>query len=413
LENDFKAVSARHSKNAVFDENGVFALGCARHEIPTRFFDIKFGEGHKYALAAVGSELARTNNTEMYVMYDIACFLAKKLEKRTLIHEEFNKWKRSRAIQQYWINRKNVQDQNDQTNGNNDDSSTEATNVTATSLVSNSTTSMSRSSSSSNSIETITVYEAKDLIKGSYINTTNSNSITNYNLLSYEPNLQQLLALSNVLLIGKNTYDTKLDNYFTTTTIDTIRKHVFDSLKLNHADQKGSKNIVVDLMITILDFITENMDPILVKLLLSFKTLVEALPSNKQQKKSLFDGDEDNRMIFKWVNTIAFSDNRNDDHPAVTKNRPDDCVENDSRTIGFMEVKTIDNAANHHKINVDMYSLGDFGKNALSQYGLNKTFQVMAIGTSLHFYICQNVEDVRIMTELNSLRIPTSFDELF
>lgn len=35
---------------------------------------------HKYALAAVGSELARTNNTEMYVMYDIACFLAKKLE---------------------------------------------------------------------------------------------------------------------------------------------------------------------------------------------------------------------------------------------------------------------------------------------------------------------------------------------
>lgn len=96
--------------------------------------------------------------------------------------------------------------------------------------------------------------------------------------------------------------------------------------------------------------------------------------------QSLFDGDEDNRMIFKWVNTIAFSDNRNDDHPAVTKNRPDDCVENDSRTIGFMEVKTIDNAANHHKINVDMYSLGDFGKNALSQYGLNKTFQVMAIG---------------------------------
>ncbi|CAO3680593.1 unnamed protein product [Rhizopus stolonifer] len=80
LENDFKAVSARHSKNAVFDENGVFAVGCARHGIPTQFYDIKVGEGHKYALAAVGSELAKTNNNEMYVMYDIACFLAKKLE---------------------------------------------------------------------------------------------------------------------------------------------------------------------------------------------------------------------------------------------------------------------------------------------------------------------------------------------
>ncbi|CAO3670976.1 unnamed protein product [Rhizopus stolonifer] len=37
LENDFKAVSARHSKNAVFDENRVLAVGCARHGIPTRF----------------------------------------------------------------------------------------------------------------------------------------------------------------------------------------------------------------------------------------------------------------------------------------------------------------------------------------------------------------------------------------
>ncbi|CAO3699125.1 unnamed protein product [Rhizopus stolonifer] len=43
LENDFKAVFARHSKNAVFDENGVFAVGCARHGIPTWFYDIKVG----------------------------------------------------------------------------------------------------------------------------------------------------------------------------------------------------------------------------------------------------------------------------------------------------------------------------------------------------------------------------------
>ncbi|KAG1450433.1 hypothetical protein G6F55_009688 [Rhizopus delemar] len=114
-----------------------------------------------------------------------------------------------------------------------------------------------------------------------------------------------------------------------------------------------------------MDFITENMDSIIVKLLLCFKALVEALPSNTQQKKvkeyelctrylqpffqSLFDSDEDNRMIFKWINTITFSDNRNDDHPTVTKDTPDGCVENDRETIGFIEVTTIDNAANPRK----------------------------------------------------------------
>lgn len=145
-----------------------------------------------------------------------------------------------------------------------------------------------------------------------------------------------------------------------------------------------------------MDFITENMDSIIVKLLLCFKALVEALPSNTQQKKvkeyelctrylqpffqSLFDSDEDSRMMFKWINTITFSNNNNHDHPTATKNRPDGCIENDRKTIGFIEVKTIDDAANHRKINADLYRLGIFGKTALSQYGLNNTFQVMAIG---------------------------------
>ncbi|EIE90973.1 hypothetical protein RO3G_15684 [Rhizopus delemar RA 99-880] len=80
----------------------------------------------------------------------------------------------------------------------------------------------------------------------------------------------------------------------------------------------------------IMDFITENMDSIIVKLLLCFKALVEALPSNTQQKK-------------------VKDDNRNDDHPTVTKDTPDGCVENDRETIGFIEVTTIDNAANPRK----------------------------------------------------------------
>lgn len=90
----------------------------------------------------------------------------------------------------------------------------------------------------------------------------------------------------------------------------------------------------------------------------------------------LFDSDEDNRMLFKWINIIVF----NDGYPTVTKNRPDSWVENDCETIGFIEVKTIESAANHRRINADLYRLGIFGKTALYQYGLNKTFQVMVIG---------------------------------
>ncbi|KAI9476531.1 MAG: hypothetical protein EXX96DRAFT_596547 [Benjaminiella poitrasii] len=170
------------------------------------------------------------------------------------------------------------------------------------------------------------------------------------------------------------------------------------------------------------------MDPILVKLLLCFKALVETLPSNTQQKKvkehelcsrylqpffqSLFDSNEDDAMLFKWMNTITFSCNSDGDQPAATNNRPDGCIENDRKTIGYVEVKTIDYATNHYKINVDLHRLGIFGKTALSRYSLNKTFQVMAIGTNLQFYICQNVDGVCIMTELNSLRLPISLDEL-
>lgn len=135
-----------------------------------------------------------------------------------------------------------------------------------------------------------------------------------------------------------------------------------------------------------------------------FKALIETLPINTQQKKhkenelctrylqpffqSLFDSDDDNRMIFKWTNTVAFNDNRNDYHPAVMKDRPDGCVENDRKTIGLIEGKTIDNAVNHRKINADLYRLGIFGKTSLSQYGLNKTFQVMAIGKRYIVYRC-------------------------
>ncbi|KAL7317373.1 hypothetical protein PS15m_003741 [Mucor circinelloides] len=174
-------------------------------------------------------------------------------EEKAQVLKEFSKWKRSRAAQQYWANRENAQN-NDRINDNNGNSSTEATGVTSTSPVRYSSTSTSCSSSSNNNVEIISVDEAKDLIRGNYTNSTNStnsnysdlqqsffnfkidtfNHVTESKLLSFESNLQQLLALSNILLIGKNTYDSELDKYFTSTSIDTIRKNVLDSLKFNH-----------------------------------------------------------------------------------------------------------------------------------------------------------------------------------
>lgn len=143
-------------------------------------------------------------------------------EEKAQVLKEFSKWKRSRAAQQYWANRENAQN-NDRINDNNGNSSTEATGVTSTSSVRYSSTSTSCSSSSNNSVEIISVDEAKDLIRGSYTNSTNNtnsnysdlqqsffnfkidtfNHVTESKLLSFESNLQQLLALSNILLIGK------------------------------------------------------------------------------------------------------------------------------------------------------------------------------------------------------------------
>lgn len=89
----------------------------------------------------------------------------------------------------------------------------------------------------------------------------------------------------------------------------------------------------------------------ILKQLLCFKALVNALPANTRQKKvkenelctrylqplfqSLFDSDEDDNMLFKWINTITFNRNSNEDQSAATNNRPDGCVENDRKLLAM------------------------------------------------------------------------------
>lgn len=346
-------------------------------------------------------------------------------EEREKVLSEFNKWKRSKQARQYWAHRKNVQDNCNQNDEIDIDSCTASISSANRSIVST-----NRSYSVAESVETITLDEAKSLIRENCVSNSSKNqsslqkafcdfkldifnSINDSNLLSYESNLQQILALSNILIVKKNAYDTKLDNYFKTTSIDSIRKNIFESLKFQFADKKVSKDIIINLidiandlsngvltkinaLKKVINTLTEDMDPILVKLLLCFKALVETLPSNRQQKKvkehelcsrylqpffqSLFDSNKDDNMLFKWMNTTTFSCSSDEDQPETTNNRPDGCIENDRKTIGYVEVKTIDYTTNHHKINVDLHRLGIFGETALSRYNLNKTFQVMAIG---------------------------------
>lgn len=116
-----------------------------------------------------------------------------------------------------------------------------------------------------------------------------------------------------------------------TTSIDSIRKNTFESLKFEFADKKVSKDIIINLidiandlsngvlikisaLKKVINTLTEDMDPKVAKLLQCFKALVETLPSNTQQKKvkeqelctrylqpffqSLFDSIEDDNMLF-------------------------------------------------------------------------------------------------------------------
>ncbi|KAL0582324.1 hypothetical protein ABG067_007823, partial [Albugo candida] len=68
------AASGNATKGKNIETNGVFATGCARHGIPFLLYDIKQGEGHKYALASVKKILGMKNDdSPLDIVYDIAC----------------------------------------------------------------------------------------------------------------------------------------------------------------------------------------------------------------------------------------------------------------------------------------------------------------------------------------------------
>ncbi|KAI7879855.1 uncharacterized protein EV154DRAFT_606349 [Mucor mucedo] len=361
-------------------------------------------------------------------------------EKQAKILNSYNKWRKTKEAANYWKQR----DQANNGEANDDD-------VAATP---NPSLTSSDTLETTETVESITLDEAKKIIsKGLQINDGNTDdnyqdisiSLTRFkrtvleslstSLLTFESHLQHLLALSNVLLIGKKSHHTDLERHFTSTT-DCIRKRIYNSLKFKGTDHKFPTNIMmalisivnclncgtskIDTVTKILTLTSDNTDPIVTKLLSCVKSMIEALPFENQTEEiqefelctrylqplfqPLFDSGDD-KIIFKWTNTIGLNDN-------LIKSRPDGCIKNFQKSIGFIEVKPIDKAKNHREINVDLHRLGIFSKEGTTQYKLKHTFAVMAIGTNVKFYLSEPVGNVLAMVELDTIRLPLSLDEL-
>ncbi|KAG1373108.1 hypothetical protein G6F61_010460 [Rhizopus arrhizus] len=185
-----------------------------------------------------------------------------------------------------------------------------------------STPTSSSSATRRESIETISLDEAKDLIlprllpcdttsmKDSLDITTSFahfqahvfNSLTPTSLLTFETHLQHLI-MSNILIVGKNKNHPDLDD-FVSSNIKDIRKSLYESVDFRITQQKFPYDIVMDIISIVNDIncglltklndvskilakLNDDMDPIVIRLLLCVKSMIEALPSDSQKKAVL------------------------------------------------------------------------------------------------------------------------------
>lgn len=168
-------------------------------------------------------------------------------------------------------------------------------------------------------IQSISLAEAKELIAPNItIIANNSSSNQNYiqllanfkrgifvsldiSLLSFESNLQHLLALSNILFIRKYSHCPDLEMYFTEPTISDLRQSLYNSVGYDCFNDQFPKDIILDIITivnnincglidkTIADnkmsnMINEQRDNIAIKLLSSIRTMIDVLPMRNQKK---------------------------------------------------------------------------------------------------------------------------------
>lgn len=331
--------------------------------------------------------------------------------KKAEVLENYYKWRRSDAAKEYWVKR----DQKRQTDQNYNDLAT-------SNSIGASSCSCSSSATSTTSVQSISLAEAKELMvpKITIANNSSSNqnyvqSLTNFkhgifesldtSLLSFEANLQHLLALSNIMFIRKYSYHPDLEIHFTESICD-FRQNLYDSVGYDCSIDEFPKDTMLDI-ITIVNnincglidksiannkmsnLINEQKGHIVIKLLSSIRSMIDVLPMRNQKKnveeselctrylqplfQKLFDSSNGD-FLFKWTNTLPLIDDSND------KKRPDGLVENDHKVIGYFEVKAIKHVKDHKKVNIDLHRLCLFSKRAITKFKLKHTFQVMAIG---------------------------------
>ncbi|KAL4207760.1 hypothetical protein CU097_007428 [Rhizopus azygosporus] len=377
--------------------------------------------------------------------------------KRKKVLEDYDQWRKSREAKDFWIQR-NQEGQY-------------STNSATTQQIDTTNTTTTKES-----IETISLADAKAIIIENIIpiddnsnDLTFSNSLSKFkrdiynsldvSLLTYEAHLQHLLALSNILFIGKNSnWCPEIQNYFVDP-IKTIRKNMYDSFGFNETNHKFPLDIMMTIITIVNDIncglltrliaeskilamINDITDTVVIRLLLCIKSMVETLPKVNQKKEikefelctrflqptfqKLFDNNDDDGLIFKWLNASCFNDTNNDSN----QNRLDGIVENDRKAVGYFEVKPIAYAKNHRKVNIDLHHLCVFSKTGSAVYKARHMFQIMAVGkstiiriylgllsfyflgTNIQFHLSQVRGDVLIVVELDSFRLPLSLDEL-
>ncbi|KAG1179005.1 hypothetical protein G6F70_000034 [Rhizopus microsporus] len=240
---------------------------------------------------------------------------------KSRILQNYDKWRKSKETKNCWTQREQERQEDDQNN--------------QSSLVPTSSSVLTSSSSSTRreSIETINLDEAKDLIlprlllcdmtsmKDPLDITTSFahcqahvfKTLTPTSLLTFETHLQHLLAMSNILIVDFRITQQKLP---------------------------------YDIMRDITSIVNDINCGLLPKL----------------------DAVDD--ILFKWMNEACFNDADND-----LQDRPDGCIENDNLTIGYLELKLIDKAKEHKKINTDLYRLDVFSKAVITKYKLKHIFQ--------------------------------------
>ena len=69
-------------------------------------------------------------------------------------------------------------------------------------------------------------------------------------------------------------------------------------------------------------------------------------------------------------------------------------------------------AGSHHKIDLGIYRLGIFSKNAIDTHNLKCTIAAQAVGANVSFFLVERQGNVYTMTKLHHLRFPRSIAEI-